>query len=582
MKKIIWISIIIAFSLSLWAQNTTVTYTPSTVDMPNPERGFYLPTITYASNYTPLNAAYLASKRSYFTPYDANYMVHTTLVFRYFVLDDFVNSAISTTFLNNMQADFDAARTAGVKLIIRFSYTNTAPTGSCGSWICPPYGDADKAMVLQHIAQLKPYLQSNQDIIATTQMGFIGVWGENYYTDHFGDPSQSPFILTNTNWTDRNEVLAAFLDAVPEERTVQVRYPQIKQRYVYGLGAPTTSAPLTSGEAYNGSDKARIGFHNDCFLASDTDFGTFSDYGPPVSQSDTANLKPYLEEDAQFVPVGGETCSANNPDDDCASLGGRADTELSRFHYDFLNSEYNNGDVNNDWTGTCMEDIKKKLGYRIQLTNGIFPNTAEAGTFMNIILNLKSVGYSAPFNPRGIEIVLRKVGSGETYFATLTIDPRSWLPNTYGYSRTLCLPPNIPAGDYELLLNLPDPEPTLYDNPDYSIQLANTNMWEASTGYNDLNHTIQITNSGNTVACYGIFMFTRTSVYDPDYCQNLLNVNNTIATDIYQAEDKILSDGQVVPNDFVIFQAGDEIELNPGFEVENGAVFWGIIRDCFD
>jgi hypothetical protein len=26
-------------------------------------------------------------------------------------------------------------------------------------------------------------------IIACMQMGFIGTWGENYYSDYFGDPS---------------------------------------------------------------------------------------------------------------------------------------------------------------------------------------------------------------------------------------------------------------------------------------------------------------------------------------------------------------------------------------------------------
>jgi len=104
-------------------------------------------------------------------------------VFRYFVLDNFISSPISGDFLTNMQTDFDVARSAGVKLIIRFSYTNTPPTGNCGSWICPPYGDASKANVISHIAQLDTVLETNKDIIATVQMGFIGVWGENYYTD---------------------------------------------------------------------------------------------------------------------------------------------------------------------------------------------------------------------------------------------------------------------------------------------------------------------------------------------------------------------------------------------------------------
>ena len=585
MKKTLLCYIILFLAFASTAQTSTVNYTSSAVDMPNPERGFYLPTITYASNYNPLVAADLASKRNYFTPFNANYQVHTTLVFRYFVLDDFVIDTITTDFLDLMQVDFDEARAAGVKLILRFSYTNTAPTGGCGSWICPPYGDATKARILEHLHKIGPYLQANKDIIATVQMGLIGVWGENYYTDHFGDASVSPFILTNTNWTDRNEVLGALLDAVPADRTVQVRYPQLKQRYVYGLGAPTDTAALTLAEAYSGSDKARIGFHNDCFLASDTDFGTYNDYGPLNSQSDTLNLKAYVEDDSQFVPVGGETCSANvnDPnDDDCAASGGRADSEMKRFHYSYLNSEYNNLDVNNDWTGTCMEDIKKNMGYRIQLNDGTYQNTAEAGTSMSITINLENVGYTAPFNPRGIELVLRETITGETYFAPLDIDPRLWSTGTHTITETVCLAPNVPAGSYELLLNLPDPEPTLFDDPDYAIQLANDNIWEAATGFNDLNHMIQITNTANAMTCYGGPMFTSTSVYDPDFCQNLLTIHNAISTDIYRADDKVISDGLVAPSEYIIFQAGNEIELNPGFEVESGALFWAIIKQCFE
>jgi hypothetical protein len=50
----------------------------------------------------------------------------------------------------------------------------------------------------------------------------------------------------------------------------------------------------------------------------------------------------------------------------------------------------------------------------------------------------------------------------------------------------------MPKGNYAVLLNLPDPMASLRDRPEYSIQLANTNAWEASTGYNSLNHTVSV------------------------------------------------------------------------------------------
>lgn len=166
-------------------------------------------------------------------------------MYRYYLLDAFTNTdVIAATYLSDLQTDFNIARQAGVKMIIRFAYTIT-PDTNCGAAACPPYGDVPKSRVLAHIAQLKPYLQNNADVLSVVQAGFIGVWGENYYTDHFGDPSPNgDGRILDSNWVKRNEVLSAVLDAVPVERMVQVRYPQLKQRYIYGIDAPPGSAPL--------------------------------------------------------------------------------------------------------------------------------------------------------------------------------------------------------------------------------------------------------------------------------------------------------------------------------------------------
>ena len=107
------------------AQN--VTYTESTAEIKNPNRGFYTPINGVASSFTPLTASQLASiKNNPFTPWQGNYAVSPTIIFRHYVLDIFKSSGLSATFLNGVQADFNAARTAGVRLMLRFSYTITA------------------------------------------------------------------------------------------------------------------------------------------------------------------------------------------------------------------------------------------------------------------------------------------------------------------------------------------------------------------------------------------------------------------------------------------------------------------------
>ncbi len=471
------------------------TYIESLEDFPNPERGFYRYTETNSGNYITLIPEELKAFRNKNTAKGADYSVYSTLVFRYFILSDFVESDLSQAFLDNIVVDFLAARKGGVKLIPRFVYTTTPHADDCDAWICTPYGDASKEVVLRHIQQLKPILQEYSDVIAVLQLGFIGIWGEQYYTDYFGDAStyNGQGKLLNKNWHDRNEVLQALLNSLPKTRMVQVRYPQQKQRYLYGHNAPTDAPALNLSEAYSGSDIARIGLHNDCFLSSYSDVGTYSDYGNDFAESriDTTNLKPYLASDSKFTAIGGETCRDDwSPFNKCE---GQVVHEMERMHFSFLNAHYNNKSVNNHWvSGGCMEEIKRRLGYRFVLRDAVFDDRMEAGGVFHILLNMENVGFASPFNPRLVEVILRNVKSGAIYAFELNADPRFWFMGNFQVSEKIQIPSDIPKGSYEILLNLPDPEPALKNNPDFSIRLANEHLWEEETGYNNLQQVCTI------------------------------------------------------------------------------------------
>jgi hypothetical protein len=475
----------------------TNTYTVSTEDFANPERGFYIQADTYASAPSAVPAD-LASYRLNGKNSPGNtYNAKISLLLRLFYLDTFVNAPISTNFLDSIQTDFDSIRAQGCKAVVRFAYDQDQTS---------PYHEPSKARILAHIAQLKPLLKKNADVIAVLQEGFIGAWGEGYYTDTFYTRGQA----TAKNWLDRADVLNALLDALPVQRMIQVRTPQMKQKYVYGPTAPTSVAPLNATDAFNDSNKARIGFHNDCYLADATDFGTFSDYdiggGTSAQAQDIKNLRNYLALETRFVPVGGETCAINPPAADCASAGGGADTDMAFSHYSFLNQGYN-ANVNDNWeVQGCMENIKRRLGYRLQLVSGHFRTEAQPGQAIPLTLEFTNTGYAAPFNPRGLELILRHTVTRQEYFAALSrdTDVRRWLPGTNCVlNARLSLPANLPSGNYDLLLNLPDPAPTLYANSAYSIRLANSNalssagtvlgdVWETSTGYHRLWQTLTV------------------------------------------------------------------------------------------
>ncbi|TCD00508.1 DUF4832 domain-containing protein [Pedobacter psychroterrae] len=476
------------------AQVNKVAYIRSTADFPNPERGFYL-----AVGQPPgtLSAVELKKLRTVYAKRgSASYQTWISLIYRGYLLTDFRKGALSGEFLEKLQGDFDAVRQAGLKMVLRFSYIDKTTKGGCPDGeICPPYGDASKDIVLQHIAQLKPLLMKNADVISVFQQGFIGIWGENHYTDYFGDPSKNGTgFIPDQGWNDRNDVLKALLDALPKDRMVQVRTPQLKQRFVFGAGAPLTTKATDGSAAYTFTDASRVALHNDCFLASKDDYGTFSDYGNKEGRAADPNdlLRKYFIAESKYLAVGGETCDDSfSPQNDCAPLG-YAIKEMAAMHYSFLNVSYNNL-VNNDWeTQGCMAEIKRNLGYRFVLKSSSVTKRIAKGKKLQFSLELQNEGYATPYNPRPVQLVFRERTSKKVYKQTLKTNIQKWYSGKVLLNEAVALPVGIPKGSYELLLAMPDAAASLKNRPEYSLRLANERIWEESTGFNKLAQVITI------------------------------------------------------------------------------------------
>ena len=87
-------------------------------------------------------------------------------------------------------------------------------------------------------------------------------------------------------------------------------------------------------------------------------------------------------------------------------------------------------------------------------------------------------------NGRGFEFVLVDGQGKKTVYEMKDIDPRYWFAGeTVTIEKAIKLPADA-TGACTLYLNLPDPKPTLHDNPRFSIRLANENVWDEATGYN--------------------------------------------------------------------------------------------------
>lgn len=495
MNKIFFVSCV-AFQLLSCTRYTKILYKEDQADFVNPERGFYIPIDTRASNFIPLDSLRLRSFREIpQKPGKATYKVQVSLIYRGYVLDSFRDEPISNEFLEYLQKDFNTVRAAGLKMILRFAYTNTAVTGNCKSEykICPPYGDAQPKVVFNHIKQLKPLLQKNSDVIAVMQEGFIGIWGENYFTDYFGDASTNGMgVIADSSWLLRNKLLNLLLNALPKDRMIQVRTPQIKQKFVYGPSASVNSSPLTIADAFSEEGKARIGFHNDCFLSGIDDYGTYYDYGSSSQLRRPANeiLREYISADTKFTVVGGETCDDTySPQNDCEPAG-HAETEMKNMHYSFLNATYNT-DVDNDWdSGGCMTNIKKKLGYRLSVTDAKFPKKIKRGSQFKISIDIENYGYASPFNPRPVFLVLRNTETLQEQLIPLKMDVQFLFTGLHKIDEAVKLDTNLAAGKYGLFLFLPDADMALRKRPEYSVRLANAETWESKTGYNNLDYAV--------------------------------------------------------------------------------------------
>ncbi len=469
---------------------THVSYAADDSNFPNPGRGFY-----HADDQLELGTLETYPDEG------------ITLVLREYHIDEYRDTKIPVGYLWNIRRDLNTLRQAGLKVILRFRYT--AKTSK-------PYGDAPLNIVLMHIKQFEPILRENSDVIFTFQAGFIGAWGEWYYTDYF---SASPGNITEQNWIDRRTLVDSLLSDLPPEIMVNVRTPYYKRH----LLDEESYNPVTINQAYTNTPVARISHHNDCFLASASDVGTYTD---------TTVQKPYLAEDTKYTVIGGETCGQSG-----YSHCENALKELKRFHWSYLNRDYHQG-VIGDWIDEgCYPEIQKKLGYRFKMIDGDYTQSSNPGGTFLFKLKMINEGFANPVNPMNAEIILHGKSNKQTYLATINGDIRFWpIDDTISLDLSYGLPQLMVPDDYELFFRIVDAHTTLNNNPSYSIRMANQGVWDSVTGYNKLNHLLTVSN--NTTSYYtGADFFAKKDIvlpYNPDFMVDGLDTEWRFYPIVYQ------------------------------------------------
>ena len=419
-------------------------YAESDKAFPNPERGFYFVDDFNSPADNPVGANTISVNRRF----------NRTIAYHGYYLTDYMESDIAEDYLELIRKNMQVLRNGGAKCVIRFAYkTDMYETGH--PW------DASPQWVARHIEQVKPILQEYGDVILVYQAGYVGVWGEWYYTDYFVSGPQTP-----EEHALRKQVTDAMLEALPKDRQIALRTPMFA-RMMYAQDYTDT---LTIATAHDGSDRSRLSAFNDCFGASQSDQGTFSG----------SESREFWKKNTKYVFMGGETCAMSNF---CKCEQTLQDME--DYHWTYLNSEYNT-DVISRWRNTgCYDEIERRLGYRLSLSDVWQTITAAAGEDFRVVLKIKNTGFSALINPRDVELVLVDGKGNKTVFEQED-DPRFWFAGeTVTLDKTVKIPADA-SGICKLYLNLPDPKETLHDNPLFSIRLANDDIWDEETGYNKI------------------------------------------------------------------------------------------------
>lgn len=460
----------------------------------NPGRGFRLETAVDVlkekddplKELTELSAKYAADSVS--------------LAQSYFYLTYIIGEKISEENFRTMQAYFDELQNQGKKAVLRFAYERDfmgrSPVGPTGE------------QILEHLDQLKPFLEKNKDLILVVQAGMIGAWGE-WHSSVQG--------LENSEET-KVAVLEKLLSVVPAERNVQVRLPEFKNLL------------KDKPELYK-----RLSFHDDFIVIRPDRWDADMHEGTPKFDQIVAE-SPYLVVDGE-LPWGFWSVGAD-PDSPSAGWlidGMQAARRLFLQHYTSLSIIHNYKeqhpnrmfDENNPpeysmvvWKKTMITEdslrqhhmpvsdsyfqkkdgtkvkrnvfdyIRDHLGYRIELQSLQLPGELRREKENLINLSLINRGFATVFGEHPVYFVLIDNKGEVTEFPTQA-NPVNWQPfepkdSTYtplvhSVDLSLRLPTSMMPGTYRLGLWIPDGSDRLKYNARYAIRCANGDtMWTVS------------------------------------------------------------------------------------------------------
>ena len=345
---------------------------------------------------------------------------------------------IPQTDLTNIGMYFDYIRSCGLKVVVRAAYDFDGNTGMEPENISTIYS---------HIADLCTVYNAKKDVITVVETGLIGPWGEMHSCDKY---------LTDEALQG---IVYKYLECLDPSLMVNVRRPSYYRRVL------ETNNPVTSyltAQTYAG----RVGMYNDGYLASESDYGTYTDWTREQELT-------FQQQHNLYTIFGGEAVLGTGYGTDADF----AIADMRRTHPTYFNDGWD-PNLLNYWKAdtyegqNAFEYIANHLGYRFVLTQSYVAQSAQAGKAMPISITINNTGFASIVRNHEVEVLFKN--GDNVYTAKTDVDARAWLG---GQSVTESFEVTVPAectdGTWQLYLKLPDR--TGDDN--CAIKFANTTGW---------------------------------------------------------------------------------------------------------
>ena len=412
------------------------------------------------------------------------------------------DAALPGSFLTGVEEDIDNAVAAGKLLNGKFAYFADDVT------------HLSKSRIDGHIAQLLPVLSARAYAFHSLEIGWFGRWGETHTINSAGWTDTTPGAGSQSLMKGVYETVAA---GTPSTLWIGLRYPEVALWLINnGLSA---------------GNQARMAIYNDGYMASTSSGAVRFDNGTfPGAWNDGYDVtrRDWLATFGLTHPVRGES------DVDDAGVDDHfAQTSDSTLYYGLQRQHIS---VFRDWNPstslttlvlnnktisgeTYADYYLRRLGYRMFLKQGRFPQTVAAGASYTFDLEIENMGVAAPMRSYVAKV---KFGSSANTSAAAWVtatmnyvstdannvpttigaatNTQQWLgwqsltqTTTTRWVRFTCTVPAGLSGNYPISLALIDPNSQLQSHVDYNIRLANASMWDSTNGRNNLLTTVAIT-----------------------------------------------------------------------------------------